>query len=450
MVRPHTPMIPQKRPSTALPDRDPVAKSRLKPQTWTSASSMQRTLGNRVVARLAQANHTLQPKLTVGPVGDRYEQEADRVARQVVHQLRAPAAQRQDLSEEDETLQAKPIATLQRQAGLDEEEAVQEKLIVRRRSDGSMDATPEVEAGIRQARAGGRPLERVLQTTMGRALGADFSGVRVHTGAQADGLNRAIQARAFTTGRDIFFRRGEYSPGTTGGQELIAHELTHVVQQGGASVVRKMGVGAGAIQVNSSDRDQLQMKTRMDTDAAIREAEAEADRWNGRGQQPDPYNTGNQNTHYLPSYLAQDTMAKWSSKARIHDMSRRAGHSASSPADIDLKLAREDTGPSSFNFHVATQQEKSPQEQQRRKLDREQKSGAIIAQKARELQEQHVFEIILDRSGRSGEQYKNSIPWGEMAVKNLTGDDEIWEFLKSRLGLSEKQKKGGSQKKGKK
>jgi hypothetical protein len=67
-------------------------------------------------------------------------------------------------------------------------------------------------------------------------FGADFSQVRVHTDTQANTLNRTLSARAFTTGRDIFFRQGEYRPGSSTGQELIAHELTHVVQQGGAGV----------------------------------------------------------------------------------------------------------------------------------------------------------------------------------------------------------------------
>src|SRR5215469_6750101 len=64
------------------------------------------------------------------------------------------------------------------------------------------------------------------------SLGADFSEVRVHSDALADRLSSSLSARAFTTGRDIFFRRGEYSPGLAGGQRLLAHELVHVVQQG--------------------------------------------------------------------------------------------------------------------------------------------------------------------------------------------------------------------------
>jgi hypothetical protein len=77
---------------------------------------------------------------------------------------------------------------------------------------------------------------------MESAFQADFSNVRVHHDAQADMLNRAVNARAFTTGQDIFFQQGAYSPGTSGGKELLAHELTHVIQQRGDGIRRKLTV----------------------------------------------------------------------------------------------------------------------------------------------------------------------------------------------------------------
>jgi len=80
---------------------------------------------------------------------------------------------------------------------------------------------------------------------MESALGSDLSGVRVHTGGEADVLNRSLQAKAFTTGSDVFFSQGAYRPGSASGSHLLAHELAHVVQQGGSvqratdSVVRR-------------------------------------------------------------------------------------------------------------------------------------------------------------------------------------------------------------------
>ena len=75
------------------------------------------------------------------------------------------------------------------------------------------------------------------------AFGADFTGVRVHTGPEADALNNSMSARAFTTGQDIFPETAEYNPDTPEGQRLLAYELTHMVQQGGADVQRVGGFG---------------------------------------------------------------------------------------------------------------------------------------------------------------------------------------------------------------
>jgi hypothetical protein len=89
----------------------------------------------------------------------------------------------------------------------------------------------DFETRLNSARGGGSPLDRAFRAKVEPAMGADFSGVKVHTDAEADRLNRSIQAKAFTTGQDIFFRQGTYEPGSEQGQELLAHELTHVVQQ---------------------------------------------------------------------------------------------------------------------------------------------------------------------------------------------------------------------------
>jgi hypothetical protein len=92
---------------------------------------------------------------------------------------------------------------------------------------------PDVEAAISAARGGGRALERGTAERLGGALG-DLGDVRIHADHRAGELARAVDARAFTVGNDVFFGEGEYRPGTRGGDELLAHELTHVVQQRGA------------------------------------------------------------------------------------------------------------------------------------------------------------------------------------------------------------------------
>ena len=95
-------------------------------------------------------------------------------------------------------------------------------------------AHPVVESTIAAARGGGRPLDTGLARQFSRALGRDMSDIRVHTGPTAAMLTRAVSARAFTTGRDIFFAPGQYQPGTPAGRELIAHESAHADQQADA------------------------------------------------------------------------------------------------------------------------------------------------------------------------------------------------------------------------
>ena len=200
----------QKKPDAKLPE--------WKPGGGGNTNPVQRLLNRKAV----------QAKLTIGQPNDKYEQEADAVAKQVVQRLHSPVSespqpetvQRETLKEEQEdTLQMKP--TLQRVHAV-----------------GEQDAPPDLESSIHRARGGGQPLDPGLQRSMGQVMGADFSGVRVHTDAQSDQLNKSIQAKAFTTGQDVFFRQGAYQPGSRDGQGLIAHELTHVVQQTGA-VARK-------------------------------------------------------------------------------------------------------------------------------------------------------------------------------------------------------------------
>lgn len=168
----------------------------------------------------------IQPKLAIGSPGDKYEQEADTIARKVVKQISAPTppdangdggfVQRQEFS--------KPSImrlSLQRQAAI-----------------AGGEASSDLESSIAQAKGSGKPMEEPIRRQMEGAFGADFSGVRVHTHNTADTLNRSLSARAFTTGNNIFFKQGEYNPSSSSGQELLAHELTHVVQQGQGSLRR--------------------------------------------------------------------------------------------------------------------------------------------------------------------------------------------------------------------
>jgi Domain of unknown function (DUF4157) len=78
---------------------------------------------------------------------------------------------------------------------------------------------------------GGQPLDRDTRTEMETNLGHDFSDVKVHTGGKASESAKSVQAQAYTVGNDIVFGGDNYSPGTSAGKRMLAHELTHVVQQ---------------------------------------------------------------------------------------------------------------------------------------------------------------------------------------------------------------------------
>jgi hypothetical protein len=227
-----------------LGPRYDAAPSRLT-RSQADILALQRAAGNWAVSQLLQSGSgnigTIQPKLIVGQPGDRYEQEADQVAGQVMR-VSEPRMQRQveleeeEEEEEEEMLRAKPLAeqitpSVQRQPIEEEEEDEKELLLTSQDAGQTPELTPELESRIEVLRGSGQALDSGVRAQMELAFGADFDGVRVHADAEADTLNRSLSARAFTTGQDIFFRQGAYNPGNSSGRDLLAHELTHVVQQ---------------------------------------------------------------------------------------------------------------------------------------------------------------------------------------------------------------------------
>jgi len=165
----------------------------------------------------------LQPKLSVGRPQDAHEQEADRVADQV---MRVPGAQRRPgcgCSGECPKCQAEQRGQSHR--------PVQTKGV--RADDATRtEASPIVHDVLRTP---GHLLHRAIRTSIERRFGHDFRHVRVHTDAGAAKSAREVNALAYTVGRDIVFGAGQYAPQTPAGRRLLAHELTHVVQQGQAT-----------------------------------------------------------------------------------------------------------------------------------------------------------------------------------------------------------------------
>lgn len=180
----------------------------------------------------AVANH-VQGKITIGRPGDRYEQEADRVADQVMA-MHDSAVQRQPMEEEEELVQPKTLTDSHENIQLQSEEEEEEPIQTRQDSPSRNDTTPVPWLVSRlKSGHGGSSLPASSRSFMEKRFGRDFSGVKVHDGPEAIRMSSALNAQAFTHGKNIYFNRGRFQPGTSDGRKLLAHELAHVVQQTG-------------------------------------------------------------------------------------------------------------------------------------------------------------------------------------------------------------------------
>ncbi len=172
-----------------------------------------------------------QAKLTVGPPGDAYEREADRVADAV---MRAPDAATQDGQVQRVCAECEE-AELHRVPAEDSELEDEEMRREPAGPGGALLVGPAVESGIQALRGAGQLLPVSERAFFEPRLGADLSTVRVHSDANAATVARDVSARAFTLGPDVVFAKDAYAPDTSEGRQLLAHELTHVVQQRAAT-----------------------------------------------------------------------------------------------------------------------------------------------------------------------------------------------------------------------
>lgn len=222
---------------------DPTAEN-LTPETM---AAIQQLHGNQYAAQLSSGtSYPVQAKLTVTEAGDQHEQEADAMAKQVVSGINNASVQRDGMEEEElmmkrESLQRDEIEEEELMMKRDslQRDMEEEELMMKRDGDvmGGLDVSSEIETEIEQARGGGQSMPDNVRSNMESGFGADFGNVRIHTDSNADNLSRSIQATAFTTGSDIFFKQGAYDPNSSSGQELLAHELTHTIQQGASKKV---------------------------------------------------------------------------------------------------------------------------------------------------------------------------------------------------------------------
>ncbi len=226
-----------------------IRPSRLaSPQKWNSSQQSE----VRHILRAAGA----QAKLTIGQPNDKYEQEADRVADQVMRMRDADVAQRVETGriqpmqiqrmcpecedeqslqrqpeEEEEELQAKFVDERIQRQPIDEED---EEMQAKEMPSQTPQVGPGIESRINSLKGGGQPLDSATRSFFEPRFGHDFSHVRVHADSGAAETAKSVNARAYTLGSNMVFGSGEYQPQSSAGKRLLGHELTHVVQQTGA------------------------------------------------------------------------------------------------------------------------------------------------------------------------------------------------------------------------
>jgi outer membrane protein OmpA-like peptidoglycan-associated protein len=174
-------------------------------------------------------NSPIQAKLKVGQPNDKYEQEADRVADQVMS-MPEPFVQRQGEQEEEEIqtkVLAEQITPLVQRQPIEEEEVLQTKDAI----GSTHKVTQDIEYRIQSLKGGGQPLPESARSYFEPRFGYNFRNVRLHTNAEAGKISKALNAQALTIGSNILFRNGQYSLETSARGKLMAHELAHVVQQ---------------------------------------------------------------------------------------------------------------------------------------------------------------------------------------------------------------------------
>jgi len=224
-----------------------------------------------------------QEKLNVGQPGDKYEIEADQMADQVVNGLQGgdvnfsnsdtavQSKQEEEVQTEevlDNEIQEKPLAEtvtpivqnkpeedqiqekeeeeelqmqeeedLQKSPEISDDEDDKKGDSIQTQSESKNHVSAELESQLSQG-AGGNSLDTGTKDNMESGFGADFSDVKIHTDSSAVQMSQDLGAQAFAHGSDIYFNEGKYDPGSTSGQHLLAHELTHTIQQGSSPAVQ--------------------------------------------------------------------------------------------------------------------------------------------------------------------------------------------------------------------
>ena len=169
----------------------------------------------------------------------------------------------------------------------------------------------------------GKPLPESTRNLFEPRFGHDFSRVRVHTDAKANKLAGAINARAFTTGQEIFFRQGEFRPMTLGGQRLLAHELTHVVQQSGPASLKLKPCFENGATINRFGQEEENAAEHSDQELAKTTCALSLQAGQGMTIQRQESQTGTSGTNPVEPRRCGPDVTDW----LINEMNRNMNHS---------------------------------------------------------------------------------------------------------------------------
>ncbi len=231
------------------------------------------------------------------------------------------AVQKMDAPKEEE----KPGAVQKKDAPKEEEKPVQTK------ADAPSTVSPALSGQIEGSKGRGRPLPDKTRAEMEQGIGADFRGVNIHTGAEAAGMNRELGAQAFTHGQDVYFNDGKYNPDTSNGKRLLAHELTHVVQQNPSNIAMKESASPKKVVRHGSKDDKPGMTCR--------------DHFNPDGTFVEP--SGEQNVRFVVKSSTLSTPAQASLRAFIDNWHKNG---AKDPVEINGYASIEGQGSANWSL----------------------------------------------------------------------------------------------------
>jgi hypothetical protein len=209
-----------------MPEHDTILSKTPAAEIQSASADINQTLAD--IAPKNPDHLFVQPKLSIGAVDDPLETEADAMADKVMRTPDTNFIQRKcSHCKDEEKMQRKPLTSF----------------LQKKESENRTTASEAVGDQINATRRGGQSMDSNTLSFMQTRFGADFSNVNIHTGNEAAAMNRELNAKAFTVGSDIYFNDGQYQPSSESGKHLLAHELTHTIQQGFITEIQREADG---------------------------------------------------------------------------------------------------------------------------------------------------------------------------------------------------------------